>query len=134
VRQTAFPGTCGDRRTNVCLAAVEDRLVAAHVLRELRERLNDAETEFLALHLAGNGDVLDMPDAAEPAQKFALHKDPTGTDDLIGLARDDDEDVVRPRLAAHISELSRPRLCADVRCLREHGEHGQVPALVVCRS
>ena len=121
------------RRTDVCLAAIEDRLVAAHVLRDLRERLDDAEAEFLALHLAGNGDVLDVPNAAEPAQKFALHKDAAGAHDLIGLARDDDEDVVRPRLAAHVAELSRPRLRAHVGRLREHGEHGQVPALVIGR-
>ena len=129
----AFPGTGGDRRTDVSLAAVEDGLVAADVLRDLRERLDDAEAELLALHLARDGDVLDVPDAAEPAQELALDKDAARADDPVALARHDDDDVVRARLAAHGLELRRPRLGADVGRLREHGEHGEVAALVVRR-
>lgn len=122
------------RRTNVRIVAVEDGLIAARALRDLREGLDYAETEFLALHLTGNGNILDMPNAAEPAQKFALNKDATGANDLIGLARDNDKDIVRPRLFAHGSELRCPRLCAHVRCLREHGEHGEMAAPVIGRS
>ena len=121
------------RRTNVVLVAVEDGLVAADLLRDVSEGLYDAEAELLALHLVRDGDVLDVSDAAEPAQKFALEEDAADPDDAIGLARDDDEDVVR-RLAAHGLELSRPRLCAYVWCLRQHREHGEVPAIVVGRS
>lgn len=75
VRQPMLAQTHG--RTNVIIVAVEDGFIAAHVLRDLREGLDYAETEFLALHLTGNGNILDMPNAAEPAQKFALDKDAT---------------------------------------------------------
>ena len=134
-QQDSFcPGHDRRRRTNVVLVAVEDGLVAADLLRDVREGLYDAEAELLPLHLARDGDVLDVSDAAEPAQKFAFEEDATGADDEIGLARDDDEDVVCRRLAAHGLELSRPRLCAHVWRLRQHREHGEVPAIVVCRS
>ena len=99
------------------------------------EGLDDAKAELLALHLTGNGDVLDVADAAEPAQKFLLDENAAGADDLVCLTRDDDEDVVRRWLAvAHRVELSRPRLCAHIGRLCEYGEHGEVPALVVRRS
>ena len=122
------------RRTDVGLAAVENGLVAAHVLGDVCEGLYDAEAELLSLHLTGDGDVLDVSDAAEPAQKFALNKDAASANDSIGFAGDDDEDVVRRGLAAHGIELSRPRFCAHVWRLGQHGEHGEVPALVVRRS
>ena len=121
-------------RTNIVLVAVEDGLVAADLLRYVREGLYHAKAELLPLHLGRDGDVLDVSDATEPAQKFALEKDAAGAHDAIGLALDDDEDVVRRRLVAHGPELSRPRLCAHVRRLRQHGEHGEVPAIVVGRS
>ena len=64
-------------RTNVVFVAVKDGLIAAHVLRDLGEDLDHAETEFLALHLTGDGNILDMPSTAHPAQKFAFDKDTT---------------------------------------------------------
>jgi hypothetical protein len=73
------------RRTNVSIAAVKDGLVTAHVFRDVRESFDDAQAEFFTLHLAGDGDILDMPDAAESAQEFALDEDAAGADDAVGL-------------------------------------------------
>jgi hypothetical protein len=127
-------GTGAERRTHVGLGAIEDGLVAAHGLGDVSEGLYDAEAELLSLHLARDGDVFDVTDAAEATQEFVLQEDAAGADYTIGLARDDDEDVICLGLAAHGVELSRPRLCAHVGCLRQDGEHGEVAALVVGRS
>src|SRR6266581_1914232 len=63
VSEPAFAqGTERRKRTNVVLVAVEDGLVAADLLRDVGEGLYDAEAELLALHLARDGDVLDVSD------------------------------------------------------------------------
>lgn len=43
----------------------------------MRECLDHTETEFLALHLTGNDNILNMPGTGQPAQKFAFDKDAT---------------------------------------------------------
>jgi hypothetical protein len=49
----------------VCLAAVENALVAAHPCGDEVERLDDFEAEFLALLVFRDGDVFNMTDETE---------------------------------------------------------------------
>ena len=49
----------------VRLGAVENRLVAAHVLGDIIERLDDAQPQLLALLVLRDRDVLDVADQAE---------------------------------------------------------------------
>ena len=126
--------TSADQRlTYVAIAAVENCLVAAAVLADAREGLDDAQTELLALLALVDGDVLDVADAAEPAQELALDEDGADRDDAVRRLVDDHDPVVRARGRAQRVELRDPRLLARVRHDREHREHGEVPAPVVGR-
>ena len=58
--QPGFPKTALDVEALVRLAAVEDGLVAADVLGDEVECLNEAQAQFLALLVLGDRDVLDM--------------------------------------------------------------------------
>jgi len=49
----------------VGFGAVEDGLVAADVLGDEIERLDELQAELLALLVFGDGDVFDVPDQAE---------------------------------------------------------------------
>ncbi len=49
----------------VGLAAVEDRLVAANLLGDEVEGLDQAQAELLALLVLGDGDIFDVSDEAE---------------------------------------------------------------------
>ena len=44
---------------------VQNRLVAAHVLRHIVQSLNDPQPEFLALLIFRDGNVFDVPDETE---------------------------------------------------------------------
>lgn len=63
--QTGPPESALDVEALVRLAAVEDALVAADFLGDVVERLDDAQTELLALLVLGDGDVLDVADLSE---------------------------------------------------------------------
>lgn len=63
--QTSPPEAALDIEPLVVLAAVEDRLVAARLLRNEVERLDDAQAQLLALLVFGDGDVLDVSDGPE---------------------------------------------------------------------
>ena len=54
-----------DVETLVGLAAVQDAFVAANLLGDVIERLNDSETELLALLVLCDGDILDVADGAK---------------------------------------------------------------------
>jgi hypothetical protein len=49
----------------VRLGAVQNRLVAANVLGHVVQRLNNAQTELLALLVLCNGDIFDVADETE---------------------------------------------------------------------
>ena len=95
-------------RTYILIVTVENRLVAPTVLADARQRLDDAQAELLALLVCVDGDVLDVADAAEPAEELALHKERADTDDTVRLLVDDDDGEVRPRHGAHGVELRGP--------------------------
>ena len=54
-----------DVETLIGLAAVEDALVAAHLVGDVVEGLDQAETELLALLVLGNCNVFDVADVAK---------------------------------------------------------------------
>ena len=58
--QPGFPKTALDVEALVRLAAVEDGLVAADVLGDEVECLNEAQAQFLALLVLGHRDILDV--------------------------------------------------------------------------
>lgn len=57
--------TALDVESLIGLRAVENGLVAADVLRHVVQRLDDAQTQLLALLVLGDGDVFDVTDEAE---------------------------------------------------------------------
>lgn len=118
--------------TYVAVAAVEDRLVAAAVLADSGERVDDAQAELLALLALVDGDVLDVPDAAEPAQELALDEHAADADDAVRRTVDDHDGVVCAWGGAQRVELRAPRLFARVRDDGQDAEHVEVPAAVVC--
>lgn len=63
--QAGPPEAALDVEPLVVFAAVENRLVAARLLRDVVERLDEAETQLLALLVFGDGDVLDVSDGPE---------------------------------------------------------------------
>lgn len=63
--QTSPPEATFDVETFVCLAAIQNSLVAADILGDVVECLDDAQTQLLALLVLGNGDVFNMADLAK---------------------------------------------------------------------
>lgn len=63
--QARPPKPALDVEALVRLAAVEDALVAPNLLGDVVERLDDAETQLLALLVLCDGDVLDVTDLSE---------------------------------------------------------------------
>ena len=60
--QTGSSETALDVEALVCLAAVEDGLVAARLLGDKVECLDQPQTQLLALLILGNRDVFDVTD------------------------------------------------------------------------
>lgn len=118
--------------TYVAIAAVQDRLVAAAVLADSGERVDDAQAELLALLALVDGDVLDVADAAEPAQELALDEHAADAHDAVRRAVNDDDGVVCAWGSAESVELCAPRLLARVGDDGQDAEHVEVPAAVVC--
>lgn len=63
--QARPPEAALDVEALVGLAAVEDALVAVDILGDVVEGLDEAQAELLALLVARDGNVLDVPDGAE---------------------------------------------------------------------
>lgn len=78
-----------DVESFVGLATVEDALVAADVLRDVVEGLDDAQPKFLALLVLGHGDVLDVTDQAHVVDELALDDDGPRPHDGAGPVADD---------------------------------------------
>jgi hypothetical protein len=131
----------------VGFAAVEDGLVAADLLGDVVEGLDDAEAELLALLVLGDGNVLDVADGAEamdargglatsPTRRqwrpwmkggrdaqLALRDESAGGDDGLLCARRilNDNDVVAAR-GAHGLKLLGELLLGE---LADRGQHTQ---------
>lgn len=118
--------------TYVAIAAVEDRLVAPTVLADSGERVDDAQAELLPLLALVDGDVLDVPDAPEPAQELALDEHAADPDDAVRRAVNDDDGVVCAGGSTQCLELRAPRLFARVGDDGQDAEHVEVSAAVVC--
>lgn len=120
-------------KRHVVVAAVEDRLVAPADLADVRERLDDAQPELLPLLALVHRDVLDVPDAPEPAQELALREERADRDDAVRRAVHDDDGEVRRGQArrADRGELRAPGGLARVGHDGEHGENLEVAARVV---
>ena len=102
------------RLTDVVVAAVEDGLVAAADLADVRERLDDPQPELLPLLLLVDRDVLDVPHAPEPAQELALEEHAARADDAVRGRVNDDDGEVRLWRGLHRAELLAPGGGADV--------------------
>jgi hypothetical protein len=63
--QAGSPEAALDVEALVGLTAVEDGLVAARLLGDKVECLDDAQPQLLALLILGNGDILDVSDRPE---------------------------------------------------------------------
>jgi hypothetical protein len=70
--QASPPEAALDVEPFVGLAAVEDALVAADLLGDEVEGLDEAEAELLALLVAGDSDILDVADGAETVDAAGL--------------------------------------------------------------
>lgn len=63
--QTSSPEATLDIEAFIGFAAVENALVAAHLLGDVIEGLNQPQTELLTLLVLGHGNVFDVSDGAE---------------------------------------------------------------------
>jgi hypothetical protein len=82
-----------DIKPLVGLTTVQNRLIAADLLRDKVERLDNAEPQLLALLVLGDGNVLNVPDEAELVDEFALDDERAGADDGVGAVGDAEEVV-----------------------------------------
>ena len=96
--------------TYVAIATVEDSLVAAAVLADPGQRLDDAQTELLPLLALVHGDILDMPHTAESTQELAFDEDSADRDDTVRRFVNDDNGVVCAGSGAQRFELGKPRV------------------------
>ena len=128
----ALAAHVNQRLTYIPIVAVQNGLVAPRVLANVREGLDDAQTELLALLALVDGDVLDVSNAAEPAEELAFDEDGADGDDAVAHVVDDDDRVVRRGRGAHGVELVHPGVFAKVLDDGEDGEDVKVTAFVVC--
>ena len=84
----------------IVLTTVQNRLIAADLLRDKIKRLNNAQPQLLALLVLGDSNVLNVPDKPELVDEFALDDERTRADDGVGAVRDAEE-VVRVVARGH---------------------------------
>jgi hypothetical protein len=77
----------------VRLGAVQDALVAADLLGDEVEGLDDAQAELLALLVLCDGNVLDVADEPQLVDELALHDQRACADNLVGAVGDAEEEV-----------------------------------------
>jgi len=70
--QTGSPEAAFDVEALVGFAAVQDALVAADLLGDEIEGLDNAQTEFLALLILCYGDILDVPNETKAMNELPL--------------------------------------------------------------
>lgn len=107
----------------VGVAAVEDALVAANLLGDVVEGLDQAEAELLALLVLGDGDVLDVADLAQAVDEFVLDNQGAGSHDRVLLSGSvlNANDVVAV-LGQHVVKLLLELLLAD---FADRGQHAE---------
>lgn len=99
----------------------------------MREGLDDALTELLALLILVDGNVLNVTDGTETAEELAFDEDTADANDAVAGVIDDDEGIVRAGYCAHGVELVHPGCFAEVVDDGKNGENIEVTAFVVCR-
>lgn len=82
-----------DIESLIRLTAVQDRLVAANLLSDKVQRLNNSQTQLLALLVLGDSNVLDVADQTELVDELALDDEGAGADDLLFAVEDADQKV-----------------------------------------
>ena len=76
----------------VCLAAIQDRLIAAYLFGNMVECLDDPQPKFLALLVLCNSDVLNVTHKTHVVDKLALNNYGAGANDgLRGIEDNEDE-------------------------------------------
>lgn len=101
--------------TNVGVITVRNGLRTATALTNIREGQDDTETKLLSLLALVDGDILNVTNAAETAEKHALDDDSAYSDDLVARLVEDDDGEVCARGCAHGVELADPRYFAESR-------------------
>jgi hypothetical protein len=91
---------------------VQTYLIASHLLGDIVQGLNDPQSQFLALLILCNSDVLNVSDQAQIVDEFAFDKQRAGSDDLLGRVEDAEEEVfvvaMRYPLVALVPLLPQP--------------------------
>lgn len=119
------------RRTYILVTAIQYRLVAPSALADPRERIDDAQPNLLSLRSRVHGDVFDVPDFAEPAQKLAFNEDAPDADDAVRSAVEHNQRIVRVWRGLLLAELIDPRFFAWVNDDGERGQYGKMTPRVV---
>mmetsp|Transcript_7403 Transcript_7403/g.18496 ORF Transcript_7403/g.18496 Transcript_7403/m.18496 type:complete len:206 (+) Transcript_7403:43-660(+) len=115
---------------DVVLRAVEDELVAAHLLGDELEVLDDLEPQALPPHVLVHNHILHVPHKPTPPDELVLHQQGRARDDLVGRELLSHNDEVAPALA-HLLELLKPHAVRHLRRLGELREQAEVPLVVV---
>jgi hypothetical protein len=82
-----------DIKPFVRLATIQNCLIAPSLLRHKIQRLNNAQSQFLALLIHRNSDVFNVSDKPELVDEFALDDQRAGADDVGGGVGDAEEEV-----------------------------------------
>ncbi len=118
-------------RTNICIAAVQYRLVASTVLADVCQGLNDPQTELLSLLVLVDRYILDMSDASQATQELAFYEHASHTDDAVGCFIDDNNRIVCLWGSAHGVKLGDPCRLAWVCHDCQDGKYVEVATMVV---
>jgi len=117
---------------DVLLVAVEDNLVAASLLSDMAQSLNQFLTQGQTLLALCHGDVLNVADAAALVDQLRLHNArSTGYNVVVRVG--DDEREVRARLAGPELELAHKLLLRDLANRGQHLVNVEHTVLVVAR-
>ena len=105
-------------------------LVAADLLSDVVERLNDAQAQLLALLVLRDSNILDVADEPQAMDELALDDERARADDALRRVRDADQKV---RVAArrHPRVPLVPLLFADLAHGCQHPQHVQEAGAVV---
>ena len=106
--------------TNVILVTIKNGLVAASVLADVGEGLDNTQPQPLPLLTLVDSDILDVANSAETTDKFAFHNDSASSDNLVCDLINDDEGVVRLWRRTHGLEMCYPRILPEI---INHGEN-----------
>jgi hypothetical protein len=75
------------------LATIQNRLVTPRLLRHKIQRLDDAQSQFLALLVLRNSDIFNVSDKPELVDEFAFDNQRAGADDVGRGVGDAEEEV-----------------------------------------